>query len=178
MGDCLYLRAEWTPGELLGSGNFAKVYTLKDDGKYIIKISRIVEEDLYFPDIPLSSFSDRVEIQNKLAKADYSVAVVDSWECDGEYGVVVMKRLDQNLKSYMGTKGKDVLWVLKELYKLVHGMHAIGIVHGDLKLENVMVDFEKLFLIDFDYARVSKDKTLIKQDLLQLEEMTRTILTL
>lgn len=177
MEDCLYFRAEWRPEESIGRGHFASVYTLRENGSYVIKVSRIIEEDLYFPEVSLSTFNTRVDIQNRLAKMGYSIDVVDSWECNGEYGVIVMKRLKQTLKSYLVGKSPEIiLLTLSNLYKLVHGIHKLGITHGDLKLENIMVDDGKLYLIDFDYSRLTKEKDLINQDLLQLEQMTSVIL--
>lgn len=174
--ECLYLHAKrWRPSQRIGKGYFGAVYSLESNGDLVIKITRLVQEDEYSPQIPLSSFSQRVQIQEKLARLGYSVPVVDSWECEGEYGVVVMKRLREDLKSYLSHIPKDrYMDIISRVYALVFAVHATGIVHGDIKLENIMVDGDKLYLIDFDYAREAQPE-LVKRDLVQLSEMTKRI---
>jgi len=198
MDQCLYLNvSRWRPGQRIGRGHFASVYTIENNGDLVIKISRLEVEDLYNPDIPLATFKERVDIQNELAALGYTVPVEDSWECLGEeeYGVIVMKRLEP-LKGYLQRIAIDKTNIFSSIYssiqgigkyadvitsisEIVKGIHKHGYIHGDLKLDNLMVDREgKIYLIDFDYARRTRDARLVDNDLRALEKTVKEIMRL
>ena len=180
--ECLFLHAKrWKPKYLVGSGNFASVYQVDaDTGRedYVIKITRLEVEDLYSPNFPPATFVERIDIQNKVANLGYSVKVEDSWECEGEYGVMVMKRLSQNLKTYLSILPKDrYMDLLDRMYGIIDKLHKNGFTHGDIKLENIMVDtFGRLYLIDFDYSHETTDEHQRNRDLILLARTTESIL--
>ena len=121
------------------------------------------------------SFEQSVKIQNRAASFGLSIPVIDSWECEGVYGVMVMKRLKENLKTKL-IREHDI-HLLRTLYTLVYDLHAHHISHGDIKLENVMVEDQKMYLIDFDFGN---DEAGIKEkemDLIALADVTKNILT-
>ena len=49
----------------------------------------------------------------------------------------------------------EVRHITKCLLKIVHSLHTIGIIHGDIKPENIMYNeiTKKVTLIDFEYSR-------------------------
>lgn len=47
----------------------------------------------------------------------------------------------------------DKIWMMKEIIGLVWELHKLGIAHLDIKLENIMYDGERLFLIDFGTSK-------------------------
>ncbi|KAI9018314.1 kinase-like domain-containing protein, partial [Hyaloraphidium curvatum] len=65
-----------------------------------------------------------------------------------------------NLRQYLHSRSWDQSIGLKLLHDVASGMaylHAHGIVHGDLKAVNVMVDENKALIADFGLAKVRQE---------------------
>ena len=74
---------------------------------------------------------------------------------DNKRRVITMAPLVKTLASlFVGDQGKFSKEMQLKYLELVHRLDKIGIVHGDLVPENVMLDeFGNMFLIDFERAR-------------------------
>ena len=49
---------------------------------------------------------------------------------------------------------KNKLLTIKSLIETVKNMHSVGIAHGDLHSDNILVCKNKVKIIDFDYSRI------------------------
>ena len=82
------------------------------------------------------------------------VPIYDYWrEPGGAY--IVMRLLDGNLASRLEGGPLDVssvASVARELGSALHAAHRAGVVHGDIKPTNVLVDDERAYLADFGVA--------------------------
>ena len=178
MKGCLEYNVKWIPGSELGRGFFGRVYELSNDGRYVMKLLKI--EDQYdddtggHPGISVADFDQEIEMQNMFATLGVAVPVVDSWMCNGEYGVIVMRRLSRTLKDYLEDHDdydKDVIY---KTLKRIEGIHRRNFLsHGDYTLYNIMVDPNKyhpesvelnidgdlvyLYLIDFGLAKKGQE---------------------
>ena len=74
---------------------------------------------------------------------------------DNKRRIITMAPLVKTLASlFVGDQGKFSKDMQLKYVELVHCLDKIGIVHGDLVPENVMLDsFGNMFLIDFERAR-------------------------
>ena len=82
------------------------------------------------------------------------VPIYDYWrEPGGAY--IVMRLLDGNLGDRLEDGPMDVSSVssiARELGSALHSAHRAGVVHGDIKPTNVLVDDERAYLADFGVA--------------------------
>lgn len=77
--------------------------------------------------------------------------------------IAVMDRLGETLRRHLQKDigNEDVLRrLVNELLDAVTMMHEKEIVHGDIHLDNIMVDGGRVFFIDFDESFISTDFTL------------------
>ena len=144
----------------LGSGAFGSVYLgkRKSDGKPVaIKI------------IPIEHKQDcarEIEILGKLPKSHNICGFIDSFEDDKNIYIVLEHIDGQNLYEYLvPSLGKDLteipffLDIFQQCVNAIAEIHAAGIFHRDLKLENFMIMFDKagkplIKLIDFGLSDI------------------------
>ena len=161
---CLYVNVNWKPGKVLGQGYTSDVFEVDQNGGYIMKLSHIPTTDEDEEGI----YERSLEIHDRVAKAGLTARIVDRWKC-GEYGVIVMKRLDSTVEDYIlrtTLTCSERLNLLAALQQAVDKLHSIGIAHGELYSFNMMVGKDPsgyripggdmyLYLIDFDRSVTS-----------------------
>jgi serine/threonine protein kinase len=95
---------------------------------------------------------NEVNYQNKCAKANLCRPVEDSWLCKDKGGVIITSILKTTLKTVIKSNRNNsdtVFALMKNLLSLVASLHDIDIYHGDLHLNNVMLDENsKMLFID------------------------------
>ena len=171
-------------GEMLGEGSFANVYRdttglraikvfkqLDSDPEkgtrmslYNAEMAKInsVNENINSPDSPRSPISERVK--SGLLTGEGRTAKVDK-DPQSPVSPVIVMPLCQGRSMSDILKGKNpelVKTVLMGLVSLVKDMHACGITHNDISLNNVMYcavagTGESTRLIDFGSAAVLKN---------------------
>ncbi|MCW1291968.1 MAG: KEOPS complex kinase/ATPase Bud32 [Candidatus Rehaiarchaeum fermentans] len=102
------------------------------------------------------------ELDYKLRKSRTSIEAKVMKLCR-ENGILCPNVIDYNdfeirMEYIDGKKLSDSfsLDLMKELGKTVAKMHNINIIHGDLTTSNVMIKDNKLYIIDFGLAKISK----------------------
>lgn len=107
------------------------------------------------------------QIHNRLASDDITSKIIkpESLYMYQDESFLILKYLSQgtllDIVNYYRNLGKGVdeelcIFFTVELLKIIEKLHTIGIIHGDLKADNCMIDFQiddpigsKMILIDF-----------------------------
>lgn len=108
-------------------------------------------------------FHQEVMIQQMAAKKKIAPPVVKAY-ISTKQGIVVMKRLEQTLLDYIASflrtspspaairqRAKKIA---KQFCKLVFRLHKMGITHGDLHVNNIMFQGERMYFIDYGKATI------------------------
>ena len=144
----------------LGRGAFGSVYLgqrRSDHKLFAIKI------------IPIEHKQDcvrEIDILTKLPKSPNICGFIDSYEDDKNIYIVLEHIQGQDLYKYLKphlgndlTKIPFLLEILQQCVQAIAEIHAAGIFHRDLKLENFMITFDKsgkplIKLIDFGLSDI------------------------
>lgn len=169
-------------GSVLGKGNFGSVFVILDDAgrptNLILKVSNIVldrneneeEEDEEAKKKGESeredAFMREVMFLDKLKNIKPPlVPNLQRWIKCGGQGLQVMERFDSSAKE-LGQKQASTLLnldpeknlafdasQLRSIINLASRLDRLGIIHGDLKLANLLVKGQKRFVVaDFGFA--------------------------
>lgn len=146
--------------EPLGRGTFGEVRLAmhKDDNiLYAVKMSPVDSDG-----IPPTSLR---EISNLVVTKDhpYIVSLRDVVLTD-EHICLIMERADMNLHTFMGSFAARkigrglVTKFARQMTEAVAYCHSLGVVHRDIKPQNILVDIavERVKLCDFGLTRLSR----------------------
>merc|ERR1712123_177869 len=161
------LEKQYKVGEVLGNGGFGTVYSgiRRRDGKSVA-IKQIAKSKV--PSFEI--LKDRkVPLELALMKAFQSVEgvvkLLDYFERSDSF-VIVMERPDncRDMFDYITEKGAVEEGVargfFKQIVETVLACHSEGVIHRDIKDENILIDTEtgKLKLIDFGSGAFFKEE--------------------
>ncbi len=151
-------------GELLGHGAFGYVFRARDselDREVALKIPQS------------GSLVDHEDIQRFLREAraagqleyPHIVPIYDAGEIDGTYYIASAFIGGKTLREYMAQKGRlthqESATLTSQLASALHYAHNKGIIHRDVKPENVMIDQNgQPHVLDFGLARRDEADTL------------------
>lgn len=130
--------------QLLNKGAFGKVFivTFEDGSKVLLKIMR---NDLKI------SMNDEINflklIKNKCN--EYFVCYITSGQYDVLYNYIVFEYDPEYLVGYKNIEINDE--IIRNLYKGLFTLHKLGIIHNDIKPENIIINKKsnKIKYIDF-----------------------------
>ena len=106
----------------------------------------------------------------KLMDGEYSIHLIEESEIN-EYIYIVMDLWDSNLEKYLKSKNNLTIEEIKTLFKKLNiafkRMFDKNIIHGNLKLDNILIKFEKgiisPFLSDYGKKAALDDRLTIMQ---------------
>jgi predicted ATPase len=139
--------------EKIGEGSFGEVYRAFDP-----ILQREVALKLHRPgtDGADSEFAPHIEEARKLARVRHpNVLAVHGVEVhDGRAGMWTDFIRGSTLEERIGTGeplgAEEIAWIARELCRALSAVHAVRIVHGDIKAANVMRDTDgRIILMDF-----------------------------
>lgn len=160
-------------GEVIGHGGFSTVYKARNKigDFFAIKVAQIDEQaqkshDIEQQEDPVLVYDlPRIEREIYLWKPldhDNLCRLIDVFLCEKEKKVYfVMEYADEgDLLTYIEGKGLSCTKVkefFKQLCEAVFYLHEQGIVHGDVKLENILIKEDRVKLSDFGLARRARE---------------------
>lgn len=154
-------------GKVLGKGSYSRVYLAKQGKKeYAIKTYTGKSKILY------KNILNEIKILKYLNTFNlpYFVSLKDGWIEDQRVSIVLEKHpgtLASLLKGPMDTRQMKVYCY--ELLKCLESLHSLGIVHRDIKPNNILIDCQKVILCDFNMScNISLDSMPNKEELVSL----------
>jgi alkyl hydroperoxide reductase subunit AhpC len=137
----------------VGSGTFARVYRARD-----VQLDRPVALKVFKPDCPVTPSAALAEARAAAALNHPNLCTIYAVDDTAGVPIISMEYISGAPLSRRNPQSEQSLdWLISIAGQIASGMaaaHAAGIVHGDLKPENVMVTAEGLVkILDFGLAR-------------------------
>lgn len=106
------------------------------------------------------SIKEEARLQKIAAKAGISPSII---EYDTVFNYIVMEKLDHNLLDIMKAQNKDLTKTQQnQLIKIFKKLDEILIFHSDPNPLNFMMKKNKMYIIDFGFAKEIDDKVIKK----------------
>ena len=136
-----------------GSGTFAKVFRARD-----LQLDRSVALKVFKPDCPVTPSAALAEARAAAALNHPNLCTIYAVDDSAGVPIISMEYIAGASLSKAGGGGRlpteSLLSITRQIASGMAAAHAEGIVHGDLKPENVMVTAEGLVkVLDFGLAR-------------------------
>lgn len=144
--------------EKVGAGSFATVYRAKDTelGREVA-IKQIHDQYLQMPE-QMDRYWQEAQLLAQLQHPN----IITFFDIDRERGWLIMELMQGNLADRISTEPLDLKSVrtsLAHCLRALKYLHAQGIVHGDIKPANMMIDSRKRIKIgDFGLSRRVSDE--------------------
>jgi eukaryotic-like serine/threonine-protein kinase len=137
----------------VGSGTFARVYRARD-----LQLDRSVALKVFKPDCPVTPSAALAEARVAAALNHPNLCTIYAVDDSAGVPIISMEYIaGESLSRAVGSgavTGEPLLSITRQIASGMAAAHAEGIVHGDLKPENVMVTAEGLVkVLDFGLAR-------------------------
>ena len=143
----------------LGEGGMAIVYLARD-----VRLDRTVAIKVLRGEVALALGGDRFLREIKLAshlQHPNILAVWDSGDADGILYFVMPFITGESLRDKLDREKQlsleDAISVTREVADALHYAHAQGIVHRDVKPENILIEQGHAILADFGIARAASE---------------------
>lgn len=162
----------------IGEGKNAEVYNVcyETNCNLVLKKLSLTRTQGKIP-ITIEQFQKEIRNQQEAAIHGIAPKIVFSYITDDKTeGGIIMEKLDKTLLDYLlnpRNSVKSKKYLLENAILTLKKLHKIGIAHGDVKLENFMLnDEDDVFLIDFGYSNsivdTSKIQSKFKEDMLEI----------
>src|SRR5262245_36894443 len=141
----------------IGSGGFGTVHRAWDERLQRPVAVKVIEREHGAPRVTR-------EAQAVARLAHRSIATLYELASDGERAYLVSELIEGETLRALGRRGelsdRPVAQVGADAAAALTAAHRAGVVHRDVKPENILVAGEQAKLVDFGIARISGEKTL------------------
>ena len=160
--------------------NYGEIYSacLEKDCEYVLKYMAFDNGNSE------EGIRNEIEMQNECAKINLALPIIDFW-FSTEGGSIIMNKLHCTVANLFTAYKSDVerTLILANILMILQKLHSNGFYHGDLHLNNIMIEGKDYYFIDFgmsgrltnldldlDLKRKYKDYTDILDHLLDLQD--------
>ena len=155
--------------EQIGNGGMAMVYKAKCHRLNRMVAVKILRENLMMDDDIRRRFHDEAQAVAMLSSPNI-VAVYDVGQIEGADYIVMELIEGITLKEYMEKRGSQLSWqealhFMTQIMQALRHAHSKGIVHRDIKPQNIMVLRDgSVKVADFGIARLMDSQKTLTQD--------------
>lgn len=141
------------------SGSFAKIYEVRDINKpkftLLMKVSKLEVNDSRREYQVLKEYERQF---NNSPQLKITLPTAYWYGEDDEYGYLVMPKLGTNLyQAFTSIEWSDQYLI--DSFVLLKRLQSIGLVHGDIKLENIVQYQNRWYLIDWSLPSLNTKKS-------------------
>jgi serine/threonine protein kinase/formylglycine-generating enzyme required for sulfatase activity len=166
-----YLFGKYRVLHKIGGGGMGFVWLVEHVGFELQRALKVIKSEVAENPANLERFRREARILAKLSRHPNAVTVYDTGFV-GKFAYIEMDYLEgQTLKKRLEQGGimslRDVAWFLGELCAVLGEAHRLGIVHRDIKPQNIMVvpdsssrRGERVKVLDFGIAKIVRDAAL------------------
>ena len=132
------------------NGNYGDVWSYKCECEYVIKLDR-------------NGYNcNEVNHHIKMAELGVAPPLYEVWRCINDSHqtkatILIMKKLDKTLLEWMESTDVNqeelIFSVFSKLEEKVRLMHSNNVIHYDLKADNIMIDKNEPYIIDFGLSK-------------------------
>ena len=148
--------AGYRVGDVLGEGGSGTVYAATRDADERAVAIKVLRADLALTEGEVKRFLAEAALLARVAHPGI-VAVLDAGQLADGRPYLVMPRLAGESLAHRLARGpvppEMALAMFEQLADAVETLHAAGVIHRDLKPDNVFVDGERVVLLDFGIAK-------------------------
>jgi Protein kinase domain len=146
--------------DVLGSGGYGVVYRACHRVLGRAVAIKVLHAERSADPRAVRSFIEEARAVN-LLRVPGTVEIFDCGSSDGRYYLVMELLQGRSLATLLGERGAlpldEAQPLLRDIAKIVDALHAEGACHRDLKPANVMVDGDRVTLIDFGLVKLVGD---------------------
>jgi serine/threonine protein kinase/Tfp pilus assembly protein PilF len=148
--------------EKLGIGGMGAVYRVEDTNIDLDIALKLIKPDIASDQKTIERFRNELKTTRMISHRNVC-RMFDLAETEGAYYITMEYVPGEDLKSFIRRSGKldipKALSITKEICEGLSEAHRLGVVHRDLKSNNIMIDKEgNARIMDFGIARSSKGK--------------------
>ena len=152
----------------IGRGGMADVYLALDTVLNREVAIKILKSDMSSDPVSLERFNREANATTKLTHPNI-VDIYDVGEDDGEHYIVMEYIKGYTLKQLLQRRGaiapREAVWMIKQLALALMEAHKNGLVHRDVKSQNVLIkDDGTIKLADFGIAILNNSLQLTSKD--------------
>lgn len=142
---------------LLGQGGMGAVYQAKDRELDRLVALKIIRPELARRPENLQRFKQELILARQVTHRNV-IRIFDLGEAEGMKFITMAYVEGQDLKTIMAERGKlnveESVRIIQQVCLALEAAHAEGVVHRDLKPQNIMVDKQgRAYVMDFGIAR-------------------------
>ena len=150
--------------EKLGTGGMGAVYRVEDTNIGQDIALKLIKSDIASDKKTIERFRNELKTTRMISHRNVC-RMFDLAETDGTYYITMEYVAGEDLKSFIRRSGKldipKAISVAKEICEGLAEAHRLGVVHRDLKSNNIMIDKEgNARIMDFGIARSLRTKGL------------------
>jgi tetratricopeptide (TPR) repeat protein/predicted Ser/Thr protein kinase len=143
--------------QMLGQGGMGAVYKAKDRELERFVALKVIRPQLAMDPEILARFKQELILARQVTHKNV-IRIFDLGEADGIKFITMEFIEGQDLKSVITEKGKlsneEIVRVMEQVCLALEAAHGEGVVHRDLKPQNIMLDMNgKVAVMDFGIAR-------------------------
>src|SRR5262249_48819600 len=152
----------------LGDGGMGSVWLVEHIGLEQLRALKVIKSEVADNERNRLRFRQEAKILAKLSRHPNAVPVHDTGFA-GKFAYIEMEYIEgQTLRKRLEETGRtplgDAVWILGEICAVMGEAHRLGIVHRDIKPQNIMVvpdpaaaRGERVKVLDFGIAKIIRD---------------------